>query len=94
MLVDEGAIGASLFVLTWVLAVWRVCAVPRLEQMLCVSLVASYFPITLSGSLEYHKVLWIIFGLLLGMSEATRSLPPSPAALPALSYQRPRLGSA
>jgi O-antigen ligase len=94
VLVDEGTIGASLFVLTWVLAVWRVWRMPRLEQMLCVSLVASYFPITISGSQEYHKVLWIIFGLLLGMSEATRSLPPSPAALPALSYQRPRLGSA
>jgi O-antigen ligase len=93
VLVEVGFIGLFLFMLIWITVLWRIWRAPRLEQMLCAGLVASYLPITISGSQEYQKILWLIFILILSLTAFPATSSQSPPAGTAVPYQRPRLGN-
>jgi len=86
VLVEEGAVGFILFLLTWVLAFLRVRGIPRMEQMLCVSLLVPYLPLSFSASVEYQKPFWLIFVIILAISAHPRrsaSSRPNPDWTPA-----------
>jgi O-antigen ligase len=72
VLVENGLIGLALFSVPWVLVVLRMRRLPPQEKLLCFGLLFSQIPIWVSGSDEYTKSLWILFGLFLSFEAAFR----------------------
>ncbi len=67
VLVEQGVIGLTLFLLAWLLAFRNFRQMPRPEQLLCLTMSLSYLPISLSGSMEYQKPFWFIYIMVLSL---------------------------
>ena len=67
VLVEQGAVGLFFFLLAWVLAFRNLRQMPRAEQLICLSVTLSYFPITLSASMEYQKPFWFVYIIVLSL---------------------------
>jgi O-antigen ligase len=85
LLVEGGLVGFSLFIGALVTACWGIRGLPRKEQMLCLTMLPAYLPMTLSGSLEFNKVFWLLIGLTVCITRGVTK----PRQLPAASSVGP-----
>jgi O-antigen ligase len=89
VLVENGLVGAAFMLAIWTILIRKAFTLSRREATLWLSVSVIWTIVSLSSSLEYHKVTWLLYAFILTSATATRP-PPPPAVMPAngLSFRR------
>jgi O-antigen ligase len=89
VLVENGVIGLALYSMAWALPLYRILRLPRAEKALWITMLAGLLPILMSGSEEYHKLVWLVWAMLLSQTALLSQASPQIVAARALRAAAP-----